>query len=349
MSPYFATAVLIGFITVLLALPLTPGVLELYRKSDASPLVVVQQNAGDVRFFADGFRSYLNAIQPALHECLASGNDLTVTMPDGDTCIVLGAASSFATGTRTCSEVVVSGSDLELPPETTFLKDIYTAGHFSGGSNNQYRAILGDKDVHLSAGSTVMRWVHAVGDVAADSNCKLYGRVSAQRSIRLQAGCNFLRLNAPRIATGERDAEVHAATVLDDTFAPSTERHLRDGDFAIPAGELFHGSLVVRGDLRIGAGAQIYGSVKCGRQLTVEEGVLVTGSLISAADMKVGPRGVIRGPVIAESSVYLTRGTQCGSGVCPTTVSAPEITVEEGVVVFGTVWAREHGRVVKSL
>ncbi len=349
MSPYFATALLIGFITLLLALPLTPGVLELYRQADSAPLVVVQQNAGDVRFFADGFRSYLNAIQPALRECLASGNDLTVTMPDGDTCIVLGAASSFATDTRTCSEVVVSGSDLELPPETIFLKDIYTAGQFSGGTNNQYRAILGDKNVHLATGSTVMRWVHAVGDVAADSNCKLYGRVSAQRTIRVLAGCNFLRLNAPHISTGQPDTGVHEAAVPDDTLAPSAERQLRDGDFAIPAGEVFQGSLVVRGDLRIGAGARIYGSVKCGRQLTVEEGVLVTGSLISARDMRVGPDGLILGPVIAEHSVYLTRGTQCGSGTCPTTVSAPEITLEEGVLVFGTVWAREHGRVVNSL
>jgi predicted acyltransferase (DUF342 family) len=229
------------------------------------------------------------------------------------------------------------------------LKDIYTAGHFSGGSNNQYRAILGDKDVHLSAGSTVMRWVHAVGDVAADANCKLYGRVSSQRSIRLQAGCNFLRLNAPLISAGEPDGGLHEATVPDETFASSPGRQLRDGDFAIPVGEVFYGSLVVRGDLRIGAGARIYGSVKCARQLTVEQGVLVTGSLISARDMKVGPDGLILGPVIAEHSVYLTRGTQCGSGTCPTTVSAPEITLEEGVVVFGSVWAREHGRVVKSL
>jgi hypothetical protein len=30
----------------------------------------------------------------------------------------------------------------------------------------------------------------------------------------------------------------------------------------------------------------------------------------------------------------------------PTTVSAPQIEVEEGVVVFGTMWARELGRVV---
>jgi hypothetical protein len=349
MSPYFATALLVGFITLLLTLPLAPGILELYRQSDAAPLVVVQQNAGDVRFFADGFRSYLAAIQPALHESLASGHDLRVTMPDGDTCIVLAAASSFASDTRTCSEVIVSGSDLDLPPETTFLKDIYTAGDFSGGGNNQYRAILGDKNVHLSSGSTVMRWVHAVGDVAAGSNCKLYGRVSAQHSIRLQAGCNFLRLNAPHISTGQPDADVHEATVPDDAPATSRERQLRDGDFAISAGEIFQGSLVVRGSLRIGAGARIYGSVKCGRQLTVDHGVLVTGSLICAREMRVGPDGLILGPVIAERSVYLTRGTQCGSSVCPTTVSAPEITVEEGVVVFGSVWAREHGRVVKSL
>jgi hypothetical protein len=33
----------------------------------------------------------------------------------------------------------------------------------------------------------------------------------------------------------------------------------------------------------------------------------------------------------------------------PTTVSAPWIQVEEGAVVFGTLWAREDGKVVARL
>jgi cytoskeletal protein CcmA (bactofilin family) len=348
MSPYFATVLLIVFASLLLGLPLAPAIVELYRKSDAEPLVVVQQNAGDVRFFADGFRNYLNAIQPTLNECLSSGCNATVTMPDGDTCTVLGLRSSFESEDRICSEVIVSGIDLELPSGTVFSKDIYAGGAFRGGKNNQYRAILGERDVHLSAGGTVMRWVHAVGEFSADCDCKLYGRISSQSRLRLDAGCGFLRLNAPRIETGSaKDIGASGAGMADDAFPSTTDRQLRDGDFEILAGDIFRGNLVVRGNLRIGAGAQIHGSVKCGRQLLVEDCVSVAGSLISAKDMQVGRDCLIRGPVIAERSLYLSQGTRCGSGDHPTTVSAPDIKTEEGVIVFGTVWAREHGQVVK--
>jgi len=37
---------------------------------------------------------------------------------------------------------------------------------------------------------------------------------------------------------------------------------------------------------------------------------------------------------------------QCGSAEHPTTVSAPSIEIEEGVLVFGTLWARDYGQVV---
>ncbi len=122
-----------------------------------------------------------------------------------------------------------------------------------------------------------------------------------------------------------------------------------DGDFEIRAGEVFQGNLVVRGRLRIGAGARVRGSVKSEKELVLEPGVSVEGSLISASTMQIGSDCMIRGPVIAERTVLIQKGTRCGTLQNPTTVSAPNIEVEEGVVVFGTLWAREQGQAVASL
>jgi hypothetical protein len=52
--------------------------------------------------------------------------------------------------------------------------------------------------------------------------------------------------------------------------------------------------------------------------------------------------------VVAERELAIASGVRCGTLEYPTTVSAPRIEVEEGVVVFGTLWAREHGQVVAS-
>jgi len=199
----------------------------------------------------------------------------------------------------------------------------------------------------------VMRWAHAAGSVRADHDCDLYGRISSDLEIELKAGCFFQRLHAPRIAFGSaaENSSPDAGLNFDVAAEPISSsvaagRRLVDDDLDIPAGEVVKSSIVTRGALRIGAGARILGSAKSNRHAAVESGVVVVGSLISASTMHVGADCQILGPVIAEQEMLIESGSQCGTFDKPTTVSAPVIEVEEGVVAFGTIWARQEGHVV---
>ena len=351
MNPYLAVASLLLISTVFFFVPLIPAMVELKREEDGVPLKVIQEHAGEIRYFADSFRNYIKPLKDKLRECLASGGTATGTMPDGTEYLVLGSgeealALPLQQRDEVCPVVLVAGADLVLPSETTFSRDIYAGGGFIGGDDNQYRAVLAEKDVQLGRGSRVMRWVHAVGEFRAEQDCNLYGRISSDRAIHLQAGCRFLRLNAPRIETGLlAEVEWQLPAVRS---APPLRRLLKDGNFELGAGEEFAGNLVVRGNLRLGSGARVWGSVKSGGDLMVESQVLVGGSLMSAKRLHIGPDCLIYGPVIAERELEIEAGTKCGSPECPTTVSAPSIATEEGVVVFGTLWAREHGEVVRK-
>ncbi|MFZ0283751.1 MAG: polymer-forming cytoskeletal protein [Terriglobales bacterium] len=353
MNSVFAVAGFILLTGVLMVLPLLPALTELHSKSDALPLNVIQQHTGEIRFFADGFRSYMKGLEPALRECASSGEHVTGTMPDGSEYLVLGRGEeALFLPLRERNEfrpvVIAAGSDLLLPSGTDFSKDIYSAGNVIGGTKNHYRAILAEKQIRLGRESSVTRWVHAVGEFSADPACRLYGRVSSDTGIRLSEECSFLRLNAPYIAIGPeasaaQDAQRHVAV------APTHQRLFHEGDFEIRTGEVFLGNLVVRGRLRIGAGALIRGSVKSEKELTLEPRASVEGSLISASVMQIGADCRISGPIIAERSVLIRKGTRCGTLENPTTVSAPDIQVEPSVVVFGTLWARDQGQVVASL
>ena len=104
--------------------------------------------------------------------------------------------------------------------------------------------------------------------------------------------------------------------------------------------------MVARGKLHIGAGARVLGSAKSNKEMIVEAGASVEGSLISAATMHIGPRCRIGGPILAEHEIRIESGTECGTARMPTTVSALTIELEEGAQVFGTLWARNEGRVV---
>ncbi len=355
MNSYIAVAALMSLASVMFMLPLVPALVELRRKSDALPLVVVQQNAGEIRHFANSFRSYIKDLQPILERCVKARNTDSGTLPDGEEYVVLGRADEpllrgFAAGEASHPVLIMAGVDLVVPPLAKFSKDIYAGEQFEGGEKNSYRAILGERNVHLGVASDVVRWVHAVGELTAAFGCNLYGRISSDLLIRLADECSFLRMNAPRIEIGrsarEENPNVPETTVHSDANAEKPPRLLHDGDYEILAGQVMDRNIVIRGNLRICAGARICGSVKSVKDMVIEDGVSVEGSLISASKMHVGPNCRIHGPVIAERELSIAGGTRCGTPEFPTTVSAPQIEVEEGVVVFGTLWAREQGHVV---
>ena len=351
MNPYLAVAALVCMVSLMFVLPLIPALMELRRKSDALPLSVVQQNAGEIRYFSDSFRSYIKGLEPIMQGCVAAGTTATGALPDGEEYVVLGRVDEplvLVLQQRDATHLVMGADvDLTLPAEARFSKDIYAGGQFIGGVKNNFRAILGEKNVHLGASSRVLRWVHAVGEFTADLGCNLYGRISSDSLIQLRAGCSFRRLNAPRIEIGRVAVDPEASPPqpnLADGGTPHRFQH--DGDFEVQAGQVIVGDILIRGKLYVHSGARIYGSVKSVEDAVIADGVAVEGSLISARRMRIGPHCTIHGPVIAERELAIATGTQCGTLEHPTTVSAPRIELEEGVAVFGTLWAREHGQVV---
>lgn len=356
MNPYAAVAMLVLAAGGLFTLPLMPAITELRRKSDAQPLSVIQQHTGEIRHFADSFRGYIKELDPVLETAVRSGKTVTGVLPDKTEYLVLGAGKEVLSlplrqSDETCPVLLAAAMDLSLPPDTAFSKDIYVAGRFRGGTKNRYRAILGEKEIYLGAESRVMRWVHSVGEFSAGRACQLHGRVSSDSGVQLNRECTFQRMNAPRIQFGQ-DA-TRELDVIDDrsgeTSVKKTQRLLHDGDFEIAPGEVFHGNLVARGKLRIGSGARVWGDVKGDQGVIVESGARLEGSLISSTAMHIGANCFVHGPIIAEKLLTLATGSRGGSAESPTTVSAPWIQVEEGAVVFGTLWAREDGKVVARL
>lgn len=358
MSHALATVGLFALASTLFLLPLIPAFVELRLKRDAQALNVIQQYAGDIRHFSFGFRSYAADLLAPLQQCVASGGTATGTLPHGDRYLLLGRADAAlllppgANG-KTCDLVVAAGTDLTLPDGMTFAKEMYASHQLTGGESCAYRAILGEANVRLSRASTVIRWAHAAGVFQAEQDCDLYGRISSDCEIELQAGCFFQRLHAPRIAFGLSGAEpephgTRPSDLFNEPMSASVAvgRRLVDRDLEIGRNEVVTGSIVSRGELRIGAGTRILGSVKSNKHMTVESGVSIAGSLISASTMHIGSNCQIAGPVIAEQGMVIESGTRCGTSEKPTTVSAPAIAVEEGVRAFGTIWARQEGHVV---
>jgi Polymer-forming cytoskeletal len=357
MNPSLATGILVVVEGVLFALPLLPALEELRLKRDAEPLNVIQKYSGDVRHFAYGFESYIDELIEPLQKCVALGTTVAGRRKNGEEYVLVGhyCRESFLDSAKVkdsdCKLVICAGTDLKLPDGVNFEKEIYAAGQLKGGEGNTYRAILGEKEIHLLRGSTVMRWAHASGSFRADHDCDMYGRISSDQEVLLASGCTFQRVHAPRVLMGSVCDADELATEPIDSFSRGIvgvdgRRRLVEGDVEIRPGEVVAADIIARGKLHVGPGSKVLGSVKSDKDVIVEAGATVTGSLISSGTLHVGPKCRIHGPVLAERRIEIDSGTVCGTTGSLTTLSSPIVDVEEGALFFGTVWARQEGRVL---
>ncbi len=349
-----------GLVTV----PFVPALVEWRKRRDVEPLKVIRESRVDVRHFADRFREFVDrTFGPAIEACRESRNAEHGRLEDGTSYVVLGGGdiSGFmdeAIRNGPYRSLVISAGDLSLPGNAMYASEIYSSGSVRGGENGVMRAVLAGEDIHLERDSTTLRWLHGGRSVICEEGCVLFGRASADYSIRVGGNCRFERLHSPRIDftndTEEVDIPEWKVFGETDPMEPGdienrveemAGRWLVFGDLEIPAGEFVDNDLVVTGSLSIGRGVRVAGSIKCRKEMRLGMGVEVEGSVVSEDDIRIEPLCRIAGLVLSEKRIFIGEGTVVGSRERLTTVSGGRIFVDQGVRVHGTVWAHLEGRV----
>lgn len=354
MTPLVAFLLLLAGTLSWFLLPLLPALRELFRPTDIMPLQVVGRDAADVALFARGFQAYLTRQLGRLPTDAPA--ELLGKLPDG-TPFCRGPRlpedlAAQATRDDGLDRVVVLSSAAALPGGGTFLREVYAQAAVAGGPSTIYRALLGDASLTLGPDSTVLRWIHARGELLVGDHSLLAGRASSDQAIRLGTGVSFDRLAAPRIvvAGGSEvpdlaDAAPPSAFALPPDRARPIGDHARvEGDLALPPGARYAGHLVVTGSLELGPGAQVTGNVKAHGPVTIADGAVVAGAVVSRISVTTGLRARVDGPVVAEMAVSLGPGTVVGEPQRPTSIAAPRVTAEAGVTLHGLVTATEGGQ-----
>lgn len=358
----FAFAIVLGVTALWVLLPLIPALRELMRPTDAEPLQAVGHDAGELPVFARGFRDYLARQLPAatIAGPALPASALPVTrsngvaaLSDGTSFVELdGASERLREVTRAdgaVPHVIVTTAPMTFPGGETFLLEVLARDTLTGGPGAVYRALLAERNASLGERTTVLRWVHAEGDLRVGADSTLYGRASAGGTMRLEAGVTFQRVRAERVVTGvaELSTPVAPAPLLTGTakFPEHTRRERTftrvDGDFTLASGTSVLGSLLVTGTLRIEDGARIAGSVKSHGDCVVGDDVTVDGAVIARGSVSVGSRCALGGPVISENDAFLGEGSAIGRPDLPASLVAQNITLASGSQVFGAVSARE--------
>lgn len=343
--------------TLLFIVPLLPALIEWRYKRDAAPLKVVREYDGNIEHFAIGFRHFLAQHFVGLipdSRAAAGGPALPLDpasyqLVGVDSVVRLAPAELAA---RACPRLLVASASVTLGEKMLYEKELYVGATLQAGAHNSFRAILAHGDIVLGDDCAILRWAHSDASVAVGQRARLYGRVSAERAISLQRGSRFGRMSAPQIRFGaafESSAPQPATrpraplSLPHDMIDASGSRWLVNGALAIPANATHRGDLVSRKQVSIGDYALLHGNIKSNGDMIIGSDVQIDGALVATGKLHIGPRCTIKGPVVCDGQVVIGAGSMIGQPGAPTTVTAAEIRVEEGVLAHGTVWAREVG------
>ena len=354
MTPSLGFLLLLTGAVLWMLLPLVPALRELMRPTDAGALTHVGHDSGDLSVFAEGFRRYVTQQLPAPGE-ESTGESGAGVLRDGTLFVRLDGVPQklreLADARGAVRHVVVAEQATTLPGGETFLNELHAHKPFSGGPDAVYRAVLAEQDAELGAGSRVLRWAHAEGDLTVGDAATLEGRASAAGEIRLGRGVSFARLRATRIVVG--DAPVAGPAAPPPVFK-STVKLTRDaqryrgfvrvsGDLSIPDDGVLLGSLVITGTLRLGARPRISGRVEVHGDFFVGGGSGIDGALVARGRIVLGAAARANGPVIAEGALEMGENSTVGRADLPGSIVGATVLLRHGAQVFGAVSAREGG------
>ncbi len=340
-----------------LLLPLLPALRELFRPTDIMPLQVVGRDAGDVALFARGFQAYVTRQLERLPT--DATEELLGKLPDGTPFVrarrLAEPLLAEAAREEGLDRVVVLTGPASLAGGETFMREVYAKAALAGGPGSFYRALLGEASLTLGPNSTVLRWVHARGELLVGDGSLLAGRASSDQAIRLGRSVAFDRLAAPRIVVGGGSTVPEVAAVPAAPFDLPVDRahqvgdHVRiEGDLEIPAGAVIGGHLVVTGALSIGPGARLGGNVKAHGAVEIGSGAVLEGAIVSRSRIATGLRARIAGPLVAEAEVSVGPGTVLGDQQHPTSLACPKLVLAEGVTVYGLITATGGGSTIEQ-
>jgi predicted acyltransferase (DUF342 family) len=331
---------------LLLVLPFVPALREWRYPTDYAALPVLPNYSSDIDHFAKRFLSDATA-KLGLGAPTGYEDFDFVTLPlDG---------MAWAKARKR----LISRTPIKTWGPVRSVQPLYVEGDLHTGAESVYPALYATGDIDLGAGSEIHDWAHADGELRMGRNSMALRRVSAGVAIELDCEVWFERLQAPVLRFGSRSgSHVPNPGTMDQTTAllgevPGAIQQspllvMVRGDCALEPGKHYTGSLVVTGFLTIGAGTTVAGDVKAREGLSIGPGASVQGAVICDKRIYMFKNATALGPVASESDILIGRGAVVGLPGAPTTVSARNIVIEEGVVAHGALWAHDIGMVKQT-
>ena len=243
--------------------------------------------------------------------------------------------------------------DLQTPIRSA--SQLYVEGDLRAGGNSAFSSLYAAGDIDLGSESEIHDWAYAEGVFRLGENGVALRRISAGVAIELGKEVWFERLQAPTLSFGlqaPKPKQARQITQVPASYADlpnaieqTSSLFLIRGDCALPAGKIYHGSLIVTGFLTVGQDTTVMGDIKARIGLSIARRACVQGAITCEKRIYLFRDASVLGPVVSESDILIGTRATIGLPNAMTTVTATNIIIEEGARVHGAVWAHEIGMV----
>jgi predicted acyltransferase (DUF342 family) len=340
---------LIGLFLALLALPLLPGIRELVRPRDDRPLEIDLDATVDPRQSGRSFREGVAALRARGGDAIPFGGPVDPARPGGGAYEVHRDLLVPADGRGPALAIVLDKAEIGARAR---LEELYVQGDAHLGAGVWVRTLATDGTLVLGSDCVVEQWLDVDGAADVGARARLGHQASAAGRLRLGPGCSFRRLwglpvtteiDGSTVERGEPAAPAVAETTLDDLVMWSGRR------LTMPRGFTLDRDLVVRGEVHLGSGSRVRGSIKAYGPLHLGSGAEVDGNLICRRSIQIDGPATIRGNVFAEGDIVIGPGTTIGQeGGFKSVYALGRVELAADVRVFGWVVAEGAGVVTGS-
>ncbi len=335
---YFAFALIC---LLLLTLPFVPAFKEWLYPTDSGALPISSVYTSDI----DHFARRLDADARAR---LGTGS------PTGFEDFEVMADPVEAADLRGARKRMIS-PDIQSAEALQSAQPLYVNGSIHAGAGSVFSALYATGSIALGAQSEIRDWGHADGVLVLNNNSVAMRRISAGMAVELGNETWFERVQAPVVHFGSGRGrtvvpdETNQAEAgygeLPDAVMQTPLLYIVRGNCTLPPGRIYRGSLVVTGFLIIGAGTTVVGDIKAREGISIARGARVLGAVTCEKRVYMFDDSVVSGPLVSETDILIGANAVIGRPDAPTTISAQNIIVEDGVVAHGAVWAHEIGMV----
>lgn len=318
--------------------PFVNGQYEMIRRKDPLPLYINMDYIKDPRYFARSFRRLIsNAI--IIKEDLPEGLS-TINLSKQELLMIVDDAK-FGLGTLLPNLYLVK-KNLLTDYKVGFEKEVYVLGQAKIGENNKIRALACDQDIHVGAGTKIVRWLDAQGSIKVEDNCDLGVITSTDKELLIKNNCTFKRLFGLPIRTGKIDLFTPLPLYIQPIVFDRSqiERDITE----VPTNCKKDCSIITTKSLIIQDNAIIRGHIKTHANLVIGKNVIVMGNVFAENDIVVGESSRILGVVFSQNTITLEPGVCIGvRGHVKSVIGNKGVIIAKNVTVFGYISTEGEG------